>query len=292
LPGWGSWEWVGGDLVAELSKYYRTISFDVPPLPDADILVLVKHPGSPANLPSRSKILFIPIDAYGGAAEIDADGDLLRRCSRILLHCERLRRYFEPYARVELIDHHVKFAASLQHGYRACGYFLWVGVRTNLGPMVDWVNQHPLPGELYVLTNLEDPNKVPAPEEVGFRQDRPVRIEHWTHKRHLELAAKARAAIDIKGDDFRSRHKPPAKAIDFIASGLPLAMNRDSSPVEHLARMGFDVASPLDTERWLSRAYWDETQRFGAALRELLSLERIGRRYRRIIEEVLAERQA
>ena len=57
------------------------------------------------------------------------------------------------------------------------------------------------------------------------------------------------AAIDIKGDDFRSRHKPPAKAIDFIASGVPLAMNPDSSMVEHLARMGFDVASPLDTER-------------------------------------------
>src|SRR3989442_9412999 len=108
-------------------------------------------------------------------------------------------------------------------------------------------------------------------------------------ERRMELTAGARGAIDIKGSDFRSRHKPPAKAIDFIASGLPLAMNLDSSSVEHLARMGFDVASPLDTERWMSREYFEETCRFGRAVRELLSIRRIGRRYKRIVEDVLAE---
>jgi hypothetical protein len=275
-----------------LSKHYLTTFFDSAPLPDADVLLVVKHPVPLAQVAPNSTILFAPIDCYGSAGDIDGDSSFLRRCSRILLHCERLRRYFEPYARVESIDHHVKFAAAPPSGYQRKGHFLWVGVLTNLAPLVDWVNQHPLAGQLCVLTNLEDPSKTPDPGQFGFRRDRPVRIEHWTRERHLELAAKARAAIDIKGEDFRSRHKPPAKAIDFIASGLPLAMNPDSSPVEHLARMGFEVASPLDTGRWLSRAYWKETQRFGAALRELLSLERIGRRYRRIIDEVLGERQA
>src|SRR5262249_22503917 len=117
-----------------------------------------------------------------------------------------------------------------------------------------------------------------------------IRIEEWTRELHVERTAQARAALDVKGQDFRSRHKPPAKAIDFLASGVPLAMNPDSSPVEHLARMGFELASPLNTERWLSRDCWEETRRFGAALRELLSQERIGLRYKRIIEEVLAER--
>jgi hypothetical protein len=65
-------------------------------------------------------------------------------------------------------------------------------------------------------------------------------------------------------------------------------MNVDSSPVEHLARMGFEVASPLDPERWLSREYWEETRRFGLAIRELLSLERVARRWRLLIDEVLA----
>jgi hypothetical protein len=97
---------------------------------------------------------------------------------------------------------------------------------------------------------------------------------------------------DIKDNDFRSGHKPPAKAIDAVASGVPLAMNPDSSPVEHLGRLGFEVATPLDTQRWFSRAYWEETQRFGRALRELLSLERVGQRFRRIIEDVIKERSA
>ena len=119
-----------------------------------------------------------------------------------------------------------------------------------------------------------------------------VVIENWSAERQIELTAQARAAIDIKGEDFRSRHKPPAKGIDFIASGVPLAMNPDSSTVEHLARMGFEVASPLDTERWFSREYWEETRRFGAALRDLLCLERIGLRYKRIIDKVLGERRS
>jgi hypothetical protein len=82
--------------------------------------------------------------------------------------------------------------------------------------------------------NLEDPADPPSPAEVGFRRDAEIRIHHWSPERQLALTAAARAAIDIKGDDFRSRHKPPAKAIDFIASGVPLAMNEHSSPVEHL----------------------------------------------------------
>ena len=69
-------------------------------------------------------------------------------------------------------------------------------------------------------------------------------------------------------------------------------MNEDSSSVEHLARMGFEVASPLDPERWLSRDYWEETRRFGLAIRELLSSDRVARRWTRLIKEVLAVRGA
>ena len=259
-------------------------------------------------------MIYAPVDYYGSPAEIDADARMLRKCSRILIHCERLRKYFEPYAPVDYVDHHVKFvaeepSANMQESEvrdqtsEDREYILWVGVRTNLPALVAWVNDHPLPLPLHVLTNLEDPTRVPTPGELGFREtrsresavgssrQRAIWIENWAPERHIALTAGARAAIDIKGDDFRSRHKPPAKAIDFIASGLPLAMNPDSSSVEHLARMGFEVVSPVDTERWLSHEYQEETRQFGRALRELLSRRRVGLRHKRIIEEVLAERR-
>jgi hypothetical protein len=290
MPTWGSWEWVGADLQRELATHFQTLPFDGPVLPACDAVVVVKQ--APAlefagRGAARPALVYAPVDFYGSAGEIDADGSLLRRCARIVVHTERLRRYFEPYAPVEFMDHHVKFAAPLREAYRPEGFFLWVGVRTNLPPLVEWVNAHPLPGELRIVTNLEDPQAVPAPGDLGFRRGGDIRVYDWSPELQREFTAHARAALDIKGADFRSRHKPPAKAMDFIASGVPLAMNPDSSPVEHLARMGFEVASPLDTEWWLSRSYWEETQRFGRALRELLSLERIGRRYKRILDEVV-----
>jgi hypothetical protein len=294
MPGWGSWEWVGADLQQELSKYYGTVSFTGSEIPDCDVVVVIKH-APPYELlervARRAAVLYAPVDYYGSWAEIDRDGKMLRYCSRILIHCERLRRGFEPYAPVEYMDHHVKFAASMRTSFRPNGFFLWVGVRTNLPPLVEWVNDHPLPGELVVLTNPEKPEAIPQPADLGFRGKQKVRIEEWSKEKQIQLTQAARAAIDIKGSDFRSRHKPPAKAIDFIVSGIPLAMNPDSSPVDHLARLGLDVAPPCDTTRWLSKEYWQETQRFGQALREILSLERIGRRCKRIVDEVLAQKQ-
>jgi hypothetical protein len=280
---------VGSDLARELSKYFKVVTFDRE-IPDCDVLMVIKHPLPTIlveEISRKSRIIYCPIDHYGSSAEIDADGLMLRKCSRILVHCESLKRYFQPYAPVEYMDHHVKFVAPMPKKPKASGYFLWIGVRSNLEPLVKWVNENPLPGELRILTNLENPESPPKAENLGFRTDLPIHIKTWTEDRHIESTAGARAVIDIKGGDFRSRHKPPAKAIDFIASGLPMAMNPDCSAVEHLARMGFDVPSPLDFDRWLGKDYWKETQQFGKVMCELYSLERIGRRFRRIIGGVL-----
>jgi hypothetical protein len=294
MPGWGSWDWVGADLLGELTKWCEAVSFNAWDLPDADAVIVVKHAPPRAwaeAVARRAALVYCPVDFYGSATEIDADGALLRRCARIVVHCERLRRYFAPYAPAEYLDHHVKFARPLRQASVQQGYILWVGVRSNLEALVAWVNAHQLPEGLLVLTNLEDPRRVPHPTDLGFRPDRAVRVEEWSPARHLEALAGARGALDIKGNDFRARHKPPAKAIDFLAAGVPLAMNPDSCVVEHLARSGFDVPSPLDTERWLSPEYAEETRRFGAALRELLSLARVGWRWRRLLQAALAERE-
>jgi hypothetical protein len=301
VPGWGSWLWAGDDIRRHLAATGACLTIAFPAwevhrawdVPDADAVVVVKHAPPPEwaeQVARRAALLYAPIDSYGSAAAIDAHAATLRRCARILIHAEPLRKYFEPFAPVEYIDHHIKFAAPLRVEYRSAGDLLWVGVRSNLPPLVAWVNEHELPYPLDVLTNLEDQTYLPTPAELGFRPDRSIRIHDWCAARQAELTATARGVLDIKGTDFRARHKPPAKGIDVIASGVPLAMNADSSTVEHLARLGFDVAEPLDFERWFSRDYWDEARRFGQALRELLSLERVARRYQRIIHDVLAER--
>lgn len=292
LPGIGSWDWVGGDTLAELSRFYETVTFTPEAIPDCDVLVIVKY-----NLPvdvvcelARTRaVIFCPIDYYGISAEIDRDARMLSQCSRILVHSRELAKYFRSYAPTDYFDHHLKFVPEEPVRFREEGFVLWVGMRTHLPLLAEWVNRHPLPGPLRILTNL-DAEADTSPAGYGFQSDRDVWLEAWSAARHLELVSLARCAIDIKGDDFRQRHKPPAKALDFLASGLPLAMNADSSPVAHLREWGFDVASPLDSQRWLSREYYQETQQLGRQLRETLSLPNIGLRFKQVIDAVLDER--
>jgi hypothetical protein len=292
LPGVGSWEWVGRDVAEELGRYYRVGLFQAWELPEAEVVVVVKQapPQQWAEgVSRRARVVYCPVDYYGSAAEIDADGPMIRRCSRVIVHCQGLRRYFAPYARVAYMDHHVKFAVPPNQRRLPGDLLLWVGVHTNLPALVEWVNDHPLPGPLRVLTNLEVPGQVPTAAAVGFRPGRAVVIEEWTPGRQAAWMAEARAALDVKDGAFRSRHKPPAKAIDFLASGVPLALAPGHSAAEHLAGMGFEAPSPLDEGRWLSAGYREETRRFGAALGELLSRERVGRRWRYLLDEVLHE---
>jgi len=140
MPGWGSWEWIGNGLIKELSKSYRTFCYRTVDLSEADIVVVVKHPlpeSCVEHVTQRAAIVYCPVDFYGNAMEIDGDGPMLRKCSRIIVHCKELRRYFAPYAPVEFVDHHVNFAAPMPSSRRREGYVLWVGVRTNLPP---WSN--------------------------------------------------------------------------------------------------------------------------------------------------------
>src|SRR5229473_6613947 len=121
MPGWGSWRWVGLDVRQELSKYFQALIFQPGELPNCSVLVVVKHPGTLEllnRIPGNTSVIYCPVDHYGSASELDQDGAMLRRCSRVVVHCERLRRYFEPYAPVVYMDHHVKFTAPMRPSFR------------------------------------------------------------------------------------------------------------------------------------------------------------------------------
>lgn len=289
VTGWGSWDWVGLDIARALQTHFEVTLFDALRIPPCDVLCVIKHV-PPATmwqaLPTDLRVIFAPVDAYGAVAEIDRDAPWLRRCQRIVVHCERLRRFFAPYAPVEFLDHHVKYVGHPSHNAPPDGPLLWIGVRSNLTPLVQWVNTNQLPRPLVILTNPDDPSHPFSPEEAGFCGRNRVNILTWSAQLHHSVLTRCAAALDVKGTDFRARHKPPAKAIDFLAAGMPLAMNPDSSSVEHLANMGFDLCDCHQVDRWLSAEYRNETRHLGAALRELLSLPRIAFRWRKLIEDV------
>jgi hypothetical protein len=147
----------------------------------------------------RAAIIYAPVDAYDSTGTIDSDAAWLRKCARIVVHCDRLRKYFAPCSSVEYLDHHIKFAAPVRSAFQPGGRLLWVGVRSNLGPLVRWVNTHDLPAPLDVLTNLENPVRIPTADEAGFRTGAQARIHHWTPERQIAMTTSALAALDIKG---------------------------------------------------------------------------------------------
>jgi len=140
---------------------------------------------------------------------------------------------------------------------------------------------------LLVLSNFEGKNLTPV--DLSFGPNVRVSIEQWTPARYIECLIQARVAIDIKGQDFQSRHKPPTKAMDFLTAGLPFAMSARSSSVEHLAEMGFNVASPNDVDIWFSPGYANECHRFGAALRQQISRESVGSRWWQLLQQVAGQ---
>lgn len=290
-PGFGSWDWIGADLCWALQHWGWETTVFHDEVPDVDVAVFVKFKPPLAELQRlrslRRSLIYCPVDVYASAGEIDADADALRCFDRIIVHCERLRPHFVRYAPVEYLDHHLKFIAPSPVRRTTEGPFVWIGNRSNLPPVTDWLSHHRLPGEVWILTDFASESDPMAPKALGFLSNNTVRIDQWTPPRHVEWTGVARAALDVKGDDFRSRHKPPAKALDFLASGVPLAMNPESSSTEHLLRWyGFEMAALDDLDRWLSNEYWRDVQRLVTPLRLDLSLSVIARRFQRILRDL------
>lgn len=289
-PEFGSWNWIGEELSHALQGAFETSVFRKDP-PPSDVLVWVKcHPlaAEARQIAHRSQIIYCPVDVYGSAAEIEADRDFLQLCSRIVVHARSLIMPCSLYARTVYLDHHLRFSPPLREKPILDGPFLWTGSRSNLAPIRAWVNENPLPGELWVLTN-SSAGKLSA-ADYGFA-GKDVRVGQWTPERHSEWAALARAAIDIKAADFRQHHKPPTKALEFLASGIPFATDQDSSSAEHLAAMGFVVAQPENLDHWLSDDYASTCIEFGRIWRPTFSRARIAQRWTTLLREVLAEKR-
>ena len=155
LPTFGSWQWLGSDLADSLAQSFQVTVFDE--LPDAaDIVLFIKFlPPITAlqKLVQASSVVYCPVDLYGSTAEIERDAERLLMCRRIVVHAPRLVPYFQSYAPTSCLDHHVKYVIPTRSDVSDTGPILWVGVQSNLGPVVAHVNEYGLPRELVVLTN-------------------------------------------------------------------------------------------------------------------------------------------
>jgi hypothetical protein len=300
-----SWGWVGFDVARELSKHYDVVLYDSRSRPPpCDVLFLVKK--RPTDLfveralRNGAKLVYCPIDEYDGTEQIAADAAFLGTCTAVVVHCERLVPLLRSHCPdVRFVEHHARYALDEMVGYKDRGYLLWIGGCQYVPFLLAWLERHPIPHELKILSDFANDNaRVLAREHadaVGVRLEISAdttavaghRVYRWSEERQRQMMRECRAALDVKATRFfNQRHKPPAKAQQYVVSGVPLAVNADSYSAEYFRGRGFDVASPLEVERWLSREYWEETRVAGEQLRGATSIEAVAAHYRQLIESI------
>jgi len=291
-----SWRWVGVDTAGELAKYFDVSLFSsfrrIPPV-DAVMIIKQWPPLRVARALRQGgvKVIFAPIDSYASHAEIHRDRTLLEACDLVLSHSELLLQFLRPYCRrVALVEHNARYMLPELQPYRPDGYVLWVGGLQYVPYLLDWLARHPLRRAVKILTDIGNPIAAEAARRLARRLDLALDIgpasinghelSSWSEAEQRRMMQDCKAAIDIKGDDFNQLTKPPTKAQKYIASGIPFACNSENSVSRYLRLCGFDVACPLDEDRWFSRDYWQQTRRVAAELRERVSLESVGRCFR------------
>jgi hypothetical protein len=272
LPEFGSWQWLGEGLTDFLTPRYEISHFQDPQHPPAaDVVVFLKFlppDETLAVLSQRSRIIFMPIDIYGSSSDIDERHRAFASLERVFVHCHRLTRYFSGYCPVEYIDHPLKFVTTVPRLTVHEGPLVWVGRRCNLPPVIEWINRTEIDQPIWLLTDLDGLHA--TPNSFGIRKADVV-VEKWSHSKHGDYLLEASAVIDVKGDDFRARHKPPAKVLDFLASGIPAIVNRGSSIDAHVSKLGI---TPLYIDDWsqrLTSVYRRTVWEFASQLRPQLS---------------------
>ncbi len=287
-----SWHWVGADTARELVKYFNVSLFDsFKRIPQCDAVVIVKRrpPLRLARILSEKgvKVIFAPVDLYADHAEIHCDRAFLEACDLVLSHGELLLQCLRPYCRrVALIEHHGKYTLPALAAYKPDGYVLWIGGLQYVPYLLDWLARHPIEREVKILTDSGNRTAADRAQslaqrlglrlDIGLRSINGYEMRVWSEAEQLRMMQGCKAAIDIKGDDFNQLTKPPTKAQKFVSSGIAFACNSESSASRYFRERGFELACPLDEDRWFSRDYWQQTRRLAGELRERISIESVG----------------
>ena len=297
-----SWKWVGEDTSKELSKHHEVVQYssfqEVPP---CDVLFVIKQMPSPVFVQAAHhygmKVVYVPIDFFTTRNSVKMQGNELNKLDLILSHSARLMPLFSRYAETRYIDHNGKFFLDEMAPYKEDGYVLWIGGFQFVPYLLLYLSHHHIDEEIKILADYRNPAAIRCAETfAGLIRLPKMKIEgnsvngyqlyDWSEELQKKMLQEAKAAIDIKGQDFHQMHKPPTKAQKFVCSGVPFAINEESEAFVYFKDLGFNVCLPTDTDRWFSRDYWEETATFGQSLREDLSLESIGKKYNDYIEEI------
>lgn len=302
-----SWDWVGLDTGRELSKYYNVKYFEsLKSLPNADAIIVIKQQVPTEFIKEGIRrgiqMIYIPIDFYVSQEHLKKDAKNLSLYHSVLSHSERLTTYLKPYCkRIGFVNHNNKFALSIEDmpSYQEKGYVIWIGGCQYVAYLCHHLRKHPISHPVKIVTDINCDRARHTANQLGAKLGFDLNLSsvsksidgheiyQWSERTQYEMMKDAKAAIDIKGNnDWNQKLKPPTKAQKFIASGIPFAINSESYSTEYFSHHGFNIVSPQFQDRWFSREYWEETREFSQKIRDMTSIEMVGKVLKGVIENV------
>jgi hypothetical protein len=299
-----SWDWIGLALAEDMRRTYDVVLFDhLADILPADIVLVIKQRPSHQMVckirATNARFYFAPIDVYREEAEIYADVEMLRHCDAVFVHSETLYPVLAPFCqRIHLVEHHARYALSRLVPFRDEGFLLWIGGFQHIPYVLDWLRHNPPSIEVRLLTDIKNKSARLAAHIIARQISLPLSIangavngwpaELWSEATQTTLMAACKAAIDIKGPGFNQATKPPTKAQQFVASGIPFACNAGHSAVPYFHNHGFDVAMADQFSRLLSKKYWAATQAFSPLLASLTSRRVVHQAYESLLSGAAA----
>ncbi|MDB1123717.1 hypothetical protein [Vibrio algarum] len=88
-----------------------------------------------------------------------------------------------------------------------------------------------------------------------------------------------KCAFDTKDSTFRHMIKPATKSQQFIFNRIPFAAPKNSYAYQLFLKMGLEIPSIEEQERWFSEEYYKEIVKISEKHKEALSIELVTREY-------------
>lgn len=285
-----SWNWVGNHLVDSLRDTYDVETFNKSDTPKGDIIICIKHIAQDWH----GKMISMPID------QIDIDktdwAPFLKKCNFIISHSEMLKEHIlNINPKCTTINHHGKYTLGNRVPYREEGYAIWIGGMQHVPWLLKWVESYGSILPIQICTDIKDKAAYNAAHKLAKKIGLPLTISEkaingisaieWSEANQRVAMTNAKAAIDIKGEDWSQLSKPPTKTQKFVASGLPIALNCGSPGWRYLEKLGLQACEPNDN-RWGSLEYYNDIQDASRIVRKETSFEYVRDQIIEILESI------
>lgn len=294
-----SWQWVGFDVAKFLGTHHDIRFFDdVSELPMEALVFWIKCPlegsASIQIVLKRLRVVFFPVDVFRDVEHIAACRSFIDSCSLVVLHSRNLAKYFDKN-KIRHIDHYNKYGI-MPAERRPGDTLLWIGGFQYFPYVVRFVLEHQ-PRRMrraVFLTDYRSPNAIAAANNLGrtlglgigfsdMANFADLNVVEWSVPAQKTLLQTCAGAFDCKGtEDFNQLHKPPTKLQKYLCSGIPCAINADSTLQSNL---GFELCDLLDDATWFSPDYKALTEEYSRMLNARLSLAAIAAQYLQFARE-------